>query len=206
MLKSIEFHYNIIDDLRKHYIKLYPIIESYYNNETSFIIRTGYNSTKYSEVFGCVVQCNIFTDHHSARLYFKFGDSKLLSFCNISTHPVQNHLCSGFNNGHLLSIPYAEEPYKFSLYSEPNKTINFLHKNDPDELEVMEFMLMTQYNMNDLTAILLHQVFVNENEGIEGYYININDMEKLSTEQKKELSDLYFSTALGLEDEARKVG
>jgi hypothetical protein len=207
MLKTINFHYSIISHFREQYLKLFPRIQKLY--EADYPAMFNYSTTQFIPAFGSNVTCTLYTNYNDAEVVFQGqrlykGSSELL--VRLSTHEEQTDQFSNYNGRSLNVFPKSSNPYHFAKTNTPTKIFEMLHENDPDELEVMEFMLMTKYNMNDLTAILLNQVLINEDVGIQKYIMNIVPFVGIDPEREKGLLDLYFSTAIGLEHEAAKAG
>lgn len=207
MLKTIDFHYNIISHFREQYLKLFSRIQKLY--EAEYPAMFNYSTTQFIPSFGSNITCSFYTNYDCAEIVFQGqrlykGGSELL--VRLRTHEEQTVQFSNYNGRSLNVFPKSSNPWHFSKMNTPTKIIEMIHENDPDELEVMEFMLMTKYNMIDLTAILLNQVLINEDFDINKYVINIVPFVGICPEREKGLLDLYFSTVIGLEHEAAKAG
>ncbi|UYE98466.1 hypothetical protein XbC2_37 [Xanthomonas phage XbC2] len=207
MLQTINFQYTLITHLRELYLKMFPNIETL--KTAGYGSTFAYRTTKYYPAFGSSVTCNIVVNYDNANLSFH-GDrlykSNSEQLVSMTTHEQRPQLISTYDGHSLRTVPNAENPYYFMKGNHPTKVFEMLHENDPEELEVMEFMLMSKYGMVDLTAILLNQVLINEDVGIQKYTINLPPFVGLGEERESALNDLYYSTVLGLEHEASKVG
>ncbi len=206
MLQTINFHYSIISHFRDQYLKIFPRIKKLY--EADYPAMFNYSSTQFIPAFGSNVTCSLYTNYKDAEIVFQSirlykGSSELL--VRLSTHEENKDQFSNYNGRTLNTFPSTSNHYLAKMNT-PTKIIEMLHENDPEELEVMEFMLMTKYNMNDLTAILLNQVLINEDVGIQKYIMHLIPFIGIDAEREKGLLDLYFNTVLGLEHEASKVG
>jgi len=207
MLQTIDFHYELITHLREQYLKMFPRIETLAvaNYGSSF----DYQTTKYYPAFGASVTCNIHVGYDNAHLSFqssRLHKATREQMFSMTTAEQQRQYISSYDGRSLCTIPNAAEPYYFLKGNHPTKVFEMLHENDPEELEVMEFMLMSKYGMVDLTAILLNQVLINEDVGIQKYAVNLAPFVGLGEEREAALKDLYYSTVIGLEHEASKAG
>lgn len=207
MLQTINFQYSMITHLRELYLKMFPRIETM--KVAGYGSTFAYQTTKYYPAFGSSVTCHIVIAYDNANLSFH-GDrlykSNREQLVSMTTHEQRPQLISTYDGRSLNTLPKAENPYYFMKGNHPTKVFEMLHENDPEELEVMEFMLMSKYGMVDLTAILLNQVLINEDVGIQKYVVNLAPYVGLGEEREAALKDLYYSTVIGLEHEASKVG
>lgn len=206
MLQTIDFQYPLIVHLRELYLKMFPRIETM--KVAGYGSTFAYQTTKYYPAFGSSVTCyivasydNVNLSFHGDRLY-KSNREQMLS---MTIHEQLPQYISNYDGRRLCTIPNAVEPYYFVKGNHPTKVFEMLHENNPDDLESMEFMLMTKYDMVDLTAILLNQVLINENVGIQKYNINLPPFVGLDDGREAALKDLYYSTVIGLEHEAAKT-
>lgn len=207
MLQTIDFHYPLIVHLRELYLKMFPRIETM--KVAGYGSTFEYTTSKYYEAFGATVLCNIHVSYDNAHLSFhsaRFHKSTREQMFSMTVHDQQPQYISNYDGRNLNTLPKAENPYYFMKGNHPTKVFEMLHENDPEELEVMEFMLMSKYGMVDLTAILLNQVLINEDVGIQKYVVNLAPYVGLGEEREAALKDLYYSTVIGLEHEASKAG
>jgi hypothetical protein len=206
MLKTIEFHYPIISHFREQYLKLLPHINKL--KEDGVPVVYSYENRVYCPVFGDIVTCFISINYQRASINFKSnklykGDFEALVSMSDSYTPSNAY--SVYDGYHLRTYPNISSPYYFVKANHPYKSLEMLHENNSDDLETMEFMLMSLYNMNDLTAILLNQVLINEKTEIEKYTFCIAPFIGLGEEREQSLTELYHSTVLGLVNDASKV-
>lgn len=205
MLETINFQYTMITHLREQYLKLYPRIEKLYKAQYGSTFE--YQSSKYCPAFGASVTCNIHVGYDNTNLCFqssRLHKATREQMFSMSTHDQETCRISSYDGRTLNTFPTAVERYYFIKGNHPYKMFDMLKENNPDELEAMEFMLMTKYGMVDLTAILLNQVLINEDVGIQKYVVNLLPFVGLGEEREQALTDLYYSTAIGLEYEASK--
>ena len=205
MIETIDFHMKIINHLSEHYQKLHPTILQYYE--------AGYNSTFrycnniHSPEFGANLRCDIVLGPTNAWVCYKsdrFYKAQDVTLVNMSlTEPVSN-VCSNFSGYSLDARPNHEEAHYLLKSNNPTKIIGMLDEFDDDDLEAMEFQLLTKYDLCETTAILLYQHLLMK-KNFQRFVLPVPPFVGLEEEKKAALLDIYFSTATGLEHETGKV-